>query len=46
MGSLATGGNIVRLSKGAGLAKERVITACHARIHRLALYADVCPTLE
>lgn len=46
MASLATGGNIIRLSKEAGLSKERLITACHARIHLLALYDNVCPTLK
>lgn len=45
MASLATGGNIFQLSKEAGLSKERLIAACHARIHRLALYDNVCPTL-
>ena len=46
MASLATGGNIIRLSKEAGLSKERLITACHARIHLLTLYDNVCPTLK
>lgn len=45
MASLATGGNIFRLSKEAGLSKERLITACHARNHRPTLYDNVCPTL-
>ena len=46
MASLATGGNIFQLSKEAGLSKERLIAACHARIHLLALYDNVCPTLK
>lgn len=46
MASLATGGNIFQLSKEAGLSKERLIAACHSRIHLLTLYDNVCPTLK
>lgn len=46
MASLAAGGNIFRLSEQAGLSRNRLVTACHARIDLLTLYADVRSSLE
>lgn len=46
LASLAAGGNIFRLSEQAGLSRNRFVTACHARIDLLTLYADVRSSLE
>lgn len=46
MTSLAAGGNIFRLSEQAGLSRNRFVTACHARIELLTLYAGVRSSLE
>lgn len=46
MASLDAGGNIFRLSEQAGLSTNRLVTACHARIDLLTLYADVRSSLK
>lgn len=46
MEGLATGKNVFQLAKDAGLSKERLIRACHARFNRLTLYDGVLASLQ
>lgn len=43
---LASGGNIFRLSEQAGISKNRLVRACHARTDLLELYSGVRPSLK